>query len=117
MATILAATSTARRKGLKPSLIVGRQVTDRVEKVRKEATIEEALGKPHLDKGKGKVEEVPKRRQSFSTNRVGGSAANPPMPRSEAPVGEKLMATSIAIVREEQKRAFEVDPPHSSKKG
>lgn len=60
MVTILAATSTVVRKGLKPLM------KDQVKRVGGEAIGQEGDGRPPIkDKGKNKVEEVPKKKQRF----------------------------------------------------
>lgn len=100
MATILSATSTAGRKGLKPSSFVGKQVRDQVERANREDAGQKATRRHSLaDKEKGRVEEVPKNKHHFSATRVGRFAASPLLPRSKAPTGEKLMAASIAATK------------------
>lgn len=60
MVTILAATSTVGKKGLKPL------IKDQVKRVDGEAIGQD--GRPPIkDKGKNKVEEVPKKKQRFFT--------------------------------------------------
>lgn len=60
MVTILAATSTVGRKGLKPLM------KDQVKRVGGEAIGQEGDGRPPIkDKGKNKVEEVPKKKHRF----------------------------------------------------
>lgn len=95
MASILAATSAARRKGLKFSSVATKQVRDQVEKIDKEVAGHEGDGLPLVNnKGKSKVE-----KQRFSATREGKSMATSPPPRREASTGKKLMATDIAMAK------------------
>lgn len=85
-------------------------MTDQVEKVKKEVAGQEASRMPPLDKGKRKVEEVPKKKQHFSATGIGKSSASLSLPHFEVPAGEKLMvAISIATGKGVQKRATEAE--------
>lgn len=62
MDTILAAISTTRKKGLKPSFVAGKQVRDQMKKLSKEAGGQEGDGRsPIKDNEKNKMEEVLKK--------------------------------------------------------
>lgn len=68
MYTILVDTSTTGRNGLKPSSVAAKQVRDQVEKMSKKVVGHEGDGRsPIKDKGKSKVEEIPKKKQKFFT--------------------------------------------------
>lgn len=77
MAMILAANSTIEKKGLKPSSITTKQIRDQIEKVSREVVGHEGDGRPPMkNKGKNKVEDVPKKKK-FSVTENGGSMASP----------------------------------------
>lgn len=67
MASIVATISIARRKA-KLSNVAIKRVRDKVERINKEAADLEGQGRSSLKKnGKSKVEEVPKKKFSFSS--------------------------------------------------
>lgn len=115
MATIIAATSTAGRRGLKGTSAGAKKVKENLEKVSKEAASQE-VAPPPVDKGKKVVEEEPKKRFRIPRPDGTGGSADVPPPQSEVPVGEKILGASISAAPVGQKRPAGPSKPIPTKK-
>lgn len=109
MASILKATSIIGAKALKPSSRDAKHVRDKLECLSKECTekgAEEAppkADKSKGDKGKGVVEEPPKKRKlshnSYSTGKFGSMVDH--LSKAAAPPTLKLLEASIKVMKME----------------